>query len=244
MQASVCADEGKDVMKHATPRPQRQRTRTGTGLKGAGLLGMATVMAGMAAGCGTQPAWAQDAPSVHPPLTPTRDVQVDYNVQPDGVDTPKTVRTWFAYNGGLMRIDSPQGMGETILNRMSRQVTIIINPQKVYSQLDARYGIRNPFLLDLSMTFVRKGTSTVAGIACTQWDVTTDQGNATACVTDDGVVLQEIGVDGDGLKGRLEATKVVYAPIPDSMFQPPEGYRKIDPPPPPGTPAAKAPKGG
>ncbi|MDT8872777.1 hypothetical protein RAA17_20905 [Komagataeibacter rhaeticus] len=84
-------------------------------------------------------------------------MQVDYNVQPDGVPEPKAVRTWFAYNGGLMRIDSPQGMGETILNRMSRQVTIIINPQKVYSQLDARYGIRNPFLLDLSMSFVRKG---------------------------------------------------------------------------------------
>ncbi|MDT8872776.1 hypothetical protein RAA17_20900 [Komagataeibacter rhaeticus] len=70
----------------------------------------------------------------------------------------------------------------------------------------------------------------MAGVACTQWDVTTDQGNATACVTEDGVVLQEIGVDGDGLKGKLEATKVVYGPIPDSMFQPPEGYRKVEPP--------------
>ena len=239
MRASVWADEGKDVMKHATPRPQHQRARTG-----AGLLGVAMLVAVAAAGSGMQPARAQDAPGVHPPLTPTRDVQVDYNVQPDGVAEPKAVRTWFAYNGGLMRIDSPQGMGETILNRMSRQVTIIINPQKVYSQLDARYGIRNPFLLDLSMTFARKGTSSVAGVACTQWDVTTDQGNATACVTEDGVVLQEIGVDGDGLKGKLEATKVVYGPIPDSMFQPPEGYRKVEPPPPPGSPAGRDAKGG
>ncbi|GAB6966613.1 hypothetical protein JCM25156A_06500 [Komagataeibacter kakiaceti JCM 25156] len=203
-------------------------------------MGMMAALMAMASGCGV--AMAQDAATIHPPLTPTRDVQVDYNVQPDGVPEPKAVRTWFAYNGGLMRIDSPQGMGEMVLNRMSRQVTIIINTQKVYSQLDARYGIRNPFLLDLSMTFTRRGTSTVAGVPCTQWDVSTDQGGATACVTEDGVVLQEIGVDGDGLRGRLEATKVVYGPIPDSMFQPPEGYRKIDPPPPPGAPRAAAPK--
>ncbi|RFD20754.1 hypothetical protein DY926_04110 [Komagataeibacter melaceti] len=222
-------------MRHAAARPERKRIR-----KGRGPLGMMAAMVAMTSGCGA--AMAQDAPSIHPPLTPTRDVQVDYNVQPDGVPEPKTVRTWFAYNGGLMRIDSPQGMGETILNRMSRQVTIIINTQKVYSQLDARYGIRNPFLLDLSMTFARKGTGMVAGVACTQWDVTTDQGSATACVTEDGVVLQEIGVDGDGLRGRLEATKVVYGPIPDSMFQPPADYRKIDPPPPPGAPRTPASK--
>ncbi|MCE2575082.1 DUF4412 domain-containing protein [Komagataeibacter sp. FNDCR2] len=222
-------------MKHATARPGHRRTG-----KGRGPLGMMAALLAVASGCGA--AMAQDASTIHPPLTPTRDVQVDYNVQPDGVPEPKAVRTWFAYNGGLMRIDSPQGMGETILNRMSRQVTIIINTQKVYSQLDARYGIRNPFLLDLSMTFARKGSATVAGVACTQWDVTTDQGGATACVTEDGVVLQEIGVDGDGLRGRLEATKVVYGPIPDSMFQPPAGYRRIDPPPPPGAPRTAAPK--
>ncbi|QHC35738.1 hypothetical protein FMA36_09840 [Komagataeibacter xylinus] len=239
MRASVCADEREYVMKHATARPARRAMNRRTRLPGrVALVAVALSATGLCA------ARAQDGAGVHPPLTPTRDVQVDYNVQPDGVPEPKPIRTWFAYNGGLMRIDSPQGMGETILNRMSRQVTIIINPQKVYSQLDARYGIRNPFLLDLSMTFARKGTSSVAGVACTQWDVTTDQGNATACVTDDGVVLQEIGVDGDGLKGRLEATKVVYGPIPDSMFQPPEGYRKVDPPPPPGTPATRDNKGG
>lgn len=205
--------------------------------KGRGPLGMMMFVAAIAAG--GAPAKAQEAATVHPPLTPTRDVQVDYNVQPDGMPEPKAVRTWFAYNGGLMRIDSPLAMGEMVLNRMTRQVMIIINPQKVYSQLDARYGIRNPFLLDLSMSFVRKGTATVAGVTCTQWDVTTDQGNATTCVTEDGVILQEDGVDGDGLRGKLEATKVVYGPIPDSMFQPPEGYRKIEPPPPPGTPAAR-----
>ncbi|WP_242402689.1 hypothetical protein [Komagataeibacter kakiaceti] len=58
---------------------------------------MAALMA-MASGCGV--AMAQDAATIHPPLTPTRDVQVDYNVQPDGVPEPKAVRTWFAYNGG------------------------------------------------------------------------------------------------------------------------------------------------
>jgi len=193
---------------------------------------------GLAQAQGTAPPQDATIPPVgeHPPLTPTRYVQVDYDVQPDGMPEPKRVRTWFAQNGGLMRIDSPQGMGETVLNRMTRQVTIIINTQKIYSQLDARYGISNPFLLDLSMSFSRKGTSSIAGVACTEWDVRTDQGTAVACVTEDGVILREVGVDGDGLKGRIEAVHVVYGPIALDMFQPPANYRRIDPPPPPGTP--------
>lgn len=218
-------------MKHGTARPRWQWTRAG-----ALRLGMTAVAMGIASGHDIPAARADDPASVHPPLTPTRDVQVDYNVQPDGVPEPKAVRTWFAYNGGLMRIDSPQGMGETVLNRMTRQVTIIINTQKIYSQLDARYGISNPFLLDLSMSFSRKGTSSIAGVACTEWDVRTDQGTAVACVTEDGVILREVGVDGDGLKGRIEAVHVVYGPIALDMFQPPANYRRIDPLPPPGTP--------
>nr|WP_246386980.1 DUF4412 domain-containing protein [Gluconacetobacter sacchari] len=174
----------------------------------------------------TRPARAQ-ADADHPPLAPARDVQVEYSVQPDGAPAPKTIEAWFTANGGMMRIDSPEGMGSTILNRTTRQVTIVLNKQKVYTQFDARNGIRNPFLLDLQMQYTRKGTARVAGVPCTEWGVVSGRGTATACVTDDGVILREDGVDGDGMKGRLEATRVIYGPLPASTFQPPAGYQMV-----------------
>ncbi|ACI52674.1 conserved hypothetical protein [Gluconacetobacter diazotrophicus PA1 5] len=184
------------------------------------------MLAGVAVAFGAAaPAHAQN--DAHPPLAPARDVQVEYNVQPDGAPAPKAIQTWFTANGGMMRIDSPEGLGSTILDRAARQVTIVLNKQKVYTQLDARNGIRNPFLLDLSMQFTRKGTGQVAGLACTVWDIVSGRGTATACVTDDGVILREDGVDGDGMKGRLEATKVTYGPLPVSLFQPPQGYQLV-----------------
>jgi Domain of unknown function (DUF4412) len=195
-----------------------------------------SVLAGVLVAAGTAaPAQAQaqvQAPvpgdsAGHPPLAPARDVQVEYSVQPDGAPSPKTIETWFTANGGMMRIDSPEGAGSTILNRATRQVTIVLNKQKVYTQIDARAGIRNPFLLDLSMQFTRKGPSQVAGVACTEWAIVSGRGTATTCVTDDGVILREDGVDGDGMKGRLEATKVTYAPIAVSVFQPPDGYQLV-----------------
>nr|WP_246379295.1 DUF4412 domain-containing protein [Gluconacetobacter johannae] len=176
------------------------------------------------------PARAQEggeAAAAHPPLAPTRDVQVEYSVQPEGAPSPKSVQAWFTANGGMMRLDSPEGAGSTILDRAARQVTIVLNRQKVYTRLDAQYGIRNPFLLDLSMQFTRKGAAQVAGVPCTEWGVASGRGSATACVTDDGVILREDGVDGDGMKGRLEATKVVYGPIASTIFQPPADYQQV-----------------
>ncbi|GBQ30299.1 hypothetical protein AA12717_3462 [Gluconacetobacter sacchari DSM 12717] len=187
----------------------------------AGALAVSLMMAGA-----TRPARAQ-ADADHPPLAPARDVQVEYSVQPDGAPAPKTIEAWFTANGGMMRIDSPEGMGSTILNRTTRQVTIVLNKQKVYTQFDARNGIRNPFLLDLQMQYTRKGTARVAGVPCTEWGVVSGRGTATACVTDDGVILREDGVDGDGMKGRLEATRVIYGPLPASTFQPPAGYQMV-----------------
>ncbi|MBB2200174.1 hypothetical protein [Gluconacetobacter tumulisoli] len=177
----------------------------------------------------TLPAHAQGVGDAvtHPPLAPTRDVQVEYSVQPEGAPAPKTVQAWFTSNGGMMRIDSPEGEGSTILDRAARQVTIVLNKQKVYTRLDAQYGIRNPFLLDLSMQFTRKGAAQVASVPCTEWGVVSGRGSATACVTDDGVILREDGVDGDGMKGRLEATKVVYGPIASAIFQPPADYQQV-----------------
>lgn len=207
--------------------PRRAAGRPGM-MAGALLL----VGIGVGIGAGIARADAQPAPDsahspTHPPLAPTRDVQVAYSVQPEGAPAPKTIQVWFAANGGLMRIDSPEGMGATILDRVARQVTIVLNRQKVYTRLDAGSDIRNPFLLDLSMQYTRKGDTRVADVDCTEWAIVSGRGSATACVTADGVILREDGVDAEGMKGRLVATRVTYAPIPAGTFQPPEGYQMV-----------------
>ncbi|GBQ62467.1 hypothetical protein AA103196_0318 [Ameyamaea chiangmaiensis NBRC 103196] len=184
-----------------------------------GALGCLGVMIGLPV------AHAQQAD--HPRLMPTRDVTVDYAVTHEGAPQPQAVRVYFGGEGARLRVDGPNGVGATILDRTAQQVTVVLNRQRVYTQFNPREGLRNPFLLDLSMQFTRKGASSQAGQACTEWGITARQGNATACVTDDGVILREDGVDADGMRGRLEATTVTYAPIASTMFAPPADYQRV-----------------
>ncbi|GBQ28142.1 hypothetical protein AA0472_2591 [Acetobacter estunensis NRIC 0472] len=167
------------------------------------------------------------AASEHPPLMPLRDAVVTYDVQPDGAPESQRVKVWFTTEGARMRVDSPDGAASTILDRTNQAVTIVLHRQHVYSHLVRRGTVRNPFLLDVSMQFQRKGERNIAGVSCTLWDVTTAHGQATACVTADGLVLAEDGVDADGAKGKLSAVTVDYHPIAASEFEPPAGYQDV-----------------
>ncbi|WP_428390802.1 DUF4412 domain-containing protein [Lichenicoccus sp.] len=167
------------------------------------------------------PAHAADKPRT----MPTRDVKVVYDVQPQGAPAPQQITVWFA--DGLMRIDSPDGRGETILDRDRHLLTIVMNSARVYMQVPERQSLRSPFLLDPSMNFERAGTGVVAGLPCTRWNITANGGKATACITADGVLLSEEGVDQQGARGKLEAQQVVYGPIPAATFAAPSGYSRV-----------------
>ena len=170
----------------------------------------------------------------HPPYMPTRDVKVVYDVQPQGAPSPQRVTVWFADNGGLMRIDSPNGQGETILDRDRKLLTVVMKQNQAYMQLAERESLRSPFLLDSSMQFARDGSGSVAGLACTRWKITAQQGKATACITPDGVVLSEAGVDSQGARGQLTARTVTYGALPAAAFLPPPGYKRVAHPAPSG----------
>lgn len=163
----------------------------------------------------------------HPPFMPTHDVSVTYDVQPDGVPTAQRITVLFSGGGRLMRVNGPDGQGATILDRDNRLITIIINSAKVYMQAPERDELRSPFLLDASMKFVPDGRGRVAGLDCVRWSITAASGNATACVTVDGVVLSEQGVDSQGVRGHLTAQSVAYALVPAASFQPPTGYTRV-----------------
>jgi len=83
------------------------------------------------------------------------------------------------------------------------------------------------FVFSDKMGFARKGTATVVGIPCTNWEVHRDNGSGTACITDDGLLLRGDSADGNS---HMIATKVSFGSLPDSVFQPPPGYRKMDMP--------------
>jgi hypothetical protein len=177
---------------------------------------------------------AQEAGAVHPRLTPARDVTVTYSVQtqaqtqaPGAPAGPQQVIVAFAKDGDRLHIEPADRIGATILDRPGQTVTLVMNKQKLYVQFSPRSGLRNPFLLDLSMHFTPAGTGEVAGLACQKWTIATQRGNATACVTEDGVILSESGVDSEGTQGQLTALNVQYGPIDPSLFLPPAGYQKV-----------------
>ena len=171
------------------------------------------------------PVWAQQPG--HPPFMPTHDVSVTYDVQPDGVPQAQRITVLFSGAGRLMRVNGPDGQSATVLDRDHRLMTIIIDSAKVYMQAPERDEVRSPFLLDASMKFVRTGTGRVAGLDCVTWSITAGSGSATACVTPDGVVLSQAGVDSQGVRGHLTAQSVAYGPVAAASFQPPPGYTRV-----------------
>jgi len=197
------------------------------GVRGMGVMRVAMV-AGLALSGGLVGAGVARADD-HPPLAASRDVTVDYSVTPQGAPKPMDVRVAFSGDGNLLRIDGAAGKFITILDRARQQVTLVSNPQRVFTQFSPRNGLRNPFLLSLSMKFTQAGQDVIAGVPCTKWNITSDRGAASACVTADGVILSENGVDGDGMQGQLMAKTVTYGPVASDQFVPPSGYERIQP---------------
>lgn len=209
------------------------------GLCAAGVLGVSAI---------TAPCAHAQLATDHPRLTPGRDAVIDYVFQPRPTeqdiksgakaDTPvasRHVQVLYSGDGGLMRINYMTGMegdqsrGAVIINRAAQEVLVIINDRRIYTRLVQQEGVRNPFLLDMSMQFTKTGSSVVAGQPCTTWQAVSAQGKAETCVTDDGFVLQQDGVDVDGLNGSLRAMKVAYDIVPVSAFQPPSGFVEVTP---------------
>ncbi|MFT9442084.1 MAG: hypothetical protein ABF593_10025 [Acetobacter papayae] len=182
----------------------------------------------------------------HPPLTPQRDAAITYRFEPRPTEQDlresgqprqpvqaRYVQVLYAGDGGLLRINYLTGdadsapRGAVIINRAAQEVLVVLDAGRVYTRLTERESVRNPFLLDLSMQFTRAGTSSVAGQPCTLWQAYSAQGGARACVTDEGLILSQEGVDVDGLNGSLQAVRVSYAPVPSSAFQPPAGFQEV-----------------
>jgi hypothetical protein len=191
------------------------------------------------------PALAQD----RPPDLPTRDVSATYRFEggaPNGA--PQTIKMTYKVNGDRMRIDEDH-VSYTIMDGSTKHSYMVMVPNKTYMDApfdpQAERGFMPP-----GLKFTRVGTDTVAGLPCTVWQAQMGNETSTACITADGVMLRAEQSGPDNAKQRIVAVSVDYSPQPDSLFVPPAGFRRVQPPPmppggmPPGGPGGPPPPGG
>ncbi|CDG34341.1 MULTISPECIES: hypothetical protein [Acetobacteraceae] len=176
------------------------------------------------------------APADHPPLAPMRDAVVTYRFQTEVLPgkgkeagPEHQVAVSFAASGDRLRIDPDDGQSATILDRPNQIMTLVSMQERRYIQFRPMHGLHNTFLLSLDMTYHAGGMKQIAGVPCREWAIESPRGKATACVTEDGLILAEDGVDADGLQGHLQAVSVRYEDIPADRFQPPAGFQRVSP---------------
>ncbi len=164
-----------------------------------------------------------------PLLRPSKDVAIEYRVeaaQGDADPAAHIVTMYFTDQGDKMRFDGAGGHGYMIVDQKAKRTLIVMTAQHMYME----QGIdpsRSPLHAMEDATFTREGTDTVAGVACTVYQVTHNGEKGEACLTDDGLMLRSHS-DTGGQSHGMVARKVEYAPQPASLFAPPAGFQKMD----------------
>lgn len=158
-----------------------------------------------------------------PALAPAADVTVSYRVvravAPGG---PLKLVLRQTAGAAKTRVDSyifADGKApyeSMILDRQSDRMQVLVFARQAVIQTPSE-GFAIPGIsLAPDMRFKRGADKTVAGLKCTDWDVTPPKGDAwTACITPDGVVLHSAGATRE-----MEATAVKFAPLAASTFVP------------------------
>ena len=184
----------------------------------------------------------------HPPLAPTRDVTVAYQVRAsqmpsgamgrgDGQDG-QTIKMSYSVASGRLRIEQVSLPGYMLVDRAAGRVTMVMEPMQTFMDMPLDDKAGAGLLLNDKMRFVRGGGDKVAGLACTVWTVTSGQTTARLCITEDGVILRGEGSDPKRGTGKLVATAVTYAAQPVAKFSAPPGFHRME------MPSAGLPSGG
>ncbi|MGH7077453.1 MAG: hypothetical protein ACREFU_05075 [Acetobacteraceae bacterium] len=160
-----------------------------------------------------------------PALQPTRDVSVTYRISRAGeASDVERIQVSYADHDQRVRLEffsrlTKKAIGAIIYDATANHVLTLVPAQGVYYEVPAT-GRANPgVLLSDKMRYIRAGSATVAGLSCTEWQVTNGRDfQGTACITADGVALRATRSKPD--QESLEAVLVRYGTPPDALFEP------------------------
>jgi hypothetical protein len=164
-------------------------------------------------------------------LRPLHDVDVIYALDAGGGRTLHERTRWDVASQRL-RIEPPTAELYVIIDFSARRMSTVRLAERTVIEMkapDNTTGVPDA----AAAAAVRQGADTVAGVACTDWDMTDATGEAVRlCLTDDGVLLRARA------EGRtlLTAETVHYGPLDAALFEVPAGYARQKMGPQPGSP--------
>jgi hypothetical protein len=164
----------------------------------------------------------------HPLLRPIHDVDVTYALDAGGGTTLHERLRWRAA-AQVLRLDPPTADLYVIIDLAARRTSTVRTAERTVIEMAAPDNVTG-VPDSAAAAAVRRGTDTVAGLACTEWDMTDAAGEAARlCLTADGVLLRARS----GARTLLSAETVEYGPLAADLFQVPAGYahRSMDPKP-------------
>ncbi len=155
----------------------------------------------------------------HPLLRPIHDVDVTYAMDAgDGTTLHERLR-WRAAAQEL-RLDPPTTGLYVIIDLAARRMSTVRTAERTVVEMVAPDNVTG-MPDSAAAAAVRRGTDEVAGLACTDWDMTDAAGEAARlCLSEDGVLLRARA----GGRTLLSAETVVSGLLDADLFQVPVGY--------------------
>lgn len=160
---------------------------------------------------------AQDRPA----SLPMRDVDVTYRSEQGGQVLEQ--RSRFAAGTMRMRLDTPTPGLYMLMDYKTHTMSLVSDADRGVLDVRTAPGAAGPMGLGAAANYRRRGQDTVAGLACTEWEVQDSQGQAAlTCFTEDGVMLRARR----GAAVLAVATRVAYGPMDPALFAVPPGYER------------------
>ncbi len=188
-----------------------------------GLVYLAGAVACLGTGAAFSTARGADHNALAPRLLPARDVTVAYRVEVPR-RPPIDVRVAIAAGGARLRIIGEDLPTSFLVDRQTETAAIVLPMLKTYTRISiARYDPTQNVLRGAG--FTRGGNETMLGLRCTHWHAHAAQGQADACITEDGVILQgSLSSDRKGNVGMVRAVNVAFGALPPAIFTVPDNY--------------------
>ena len=157
-----------------------------------------------------------------PQTLPTRDVDITYRIARGGQSLQERTR-WLAAQE-VQRIDPPGNAVYMIIDHRTHRASMVDSGKHTVVDVPAP-AVPGPLEAGSGARFVRQGDAVVAGLACTNWEISSGGAPTVVCITADGALLR-VQAAGNTL---VEAISVNYGPAEASAFAVPLGYQHVAP---------------